>query len=260
MKKMRVTSIQNVLHWENEAANLNMFAELLEGLVGNTDLVVLPEMFNSGFSMQPQKIAQELQGSTVTWMRAQAKKLNAAICGSIAVSFEGDFFNQFIFVHPDGSIDVYNKRHCFRMSGEHLVYRCGNVRTLIQYRGWRILPQVCYDLRFAVFSRCQNDYDLVLYVANWPQARRTPWRCLLQARAIENLSYVVGVNRIGVDANDVAYSGDSMVIDFKGDILFDAQSQALCHTQILSLDDLESFRDKFPAWKDADSYQLLLEQ
>ena len=256
MSKLRVTSIQSVLHWENESANLSMFEEKLAALKGQTDLVVLPEMFNSGFSMTPKAIAQAADGATIGWMCRQAEKLEAAICGSLAVLFEGEYYNQFVFVHPSGRIDRYNKRHCFRMSGEHEVYRSGSQRVVIDYRGWRILPQVCYDLRFPVFSRAKNDYDLMIYVANCPQARRAPWRCLLQARAIENQSYVVGVNRIGEDANGIAYSGDSLSIDYLGEISFDSAAASVSDTQTLHLDRLASYRKKFPAWMDADDFEL----
>jgi len=258
MSILRVTSIQSELYWEDEQANLGMFEGKIKDLAGNTDLVVLPEMFNSGFSMQPAGFAQAHEGSTVHWMSAQAKKLNAAVCGSLAIRSEEAFYNQFVFVHPDGKIDRYNKRHCFRMSGEHLVYQPGKERLVIDYRGWRILPQVCYDLRFPVFSRSKNDVDLMIYVANWPQVRRAPWRCLLQARAIENLCYVVGVNRIGTDANDMRYSGDSLSIDFKGDTLFDSEDLAVVDTQKLQRDQLHSFREKFPAWMDGDRFEVSL--
>ena len=256
MSSLRVTKIQSSLYWEDEQANLQMFDEKLTGLLGGTDLVVLPEMFNSGFSMHPENFAQAKLGSTVLWMQEKAKALNAAVCGSLAIKTPAGFYNQFVFAHPDGKIDRYNKRHCFRMSGEHLVYQSGNERLVINYRGWRILPQVCYDLRFPAFSRSKNDVDLMIYVANWPQVRREPWRCLLQARAIENLSFVVGVNRIGQDANNVAYSGDSLSIDFKGNILFDSEGKDSCDTQVLSLTQLQEFRDKFPAWRDSDQFEI----
>lgn len=259
MNKLRVSTVQNILHWENEQANLQMYTDLIKPLVGKTDLVVLPEMFNSGFSMQPQNFAQSINSTTVEWMKQQAKMLNCAICGSIAIKENNSYVNKFIFVHPDGAVDQYNKRHCFRMSGENEVYASGKQKQVIEYCGWKILPQVCYDLRFPVFSRNQaaeNNYDLAIYVANWPQVRRKPWLTLLQARAIENLAYVIGVNRIGIDDNDVQYSGDSIVADFKGEVIFDHGDSATINTQTLELDLLKAFRCKFPAWMDADQFSM----
>ena len=272
MNEMRITSVQDVLHWEDEQSNLQMFTDLLSHLKGKTDLIVLPEMFNSGFSMRPEQFAQTIDGSTVRWMQQLAQQLDCAICGSLAIQEssslatqeisslaiqEGSgFVNKFIFVHPSGAIDQYNKRHCFRMSGEHEVYTPGVEKLIIDYRGWKILAQVCYDLRFPVFSRNENDYDLALYVANWPQVRRAPWLTLLQARAIENLAYVIGVNRIGEDDNGVIYSGDSIVVDYRGDVIFDHKDTASVHTQVLNLQALNDFREKFPAWMDADAFSL----
>ncbi len=260
MTTMRVTSVQSNLHWENETENLQMFAQQIAHLKGQTDLIVLPEMFNSGFSMQPAKVAQSMQGNTLKWMQQQAEQLNAAVCGSLAIqqkiAGKSAYVNKFIFVHPDGSVDQYNKRHCFRMSGENTLYQGGGERVVINYRDWRILPQVCYDLRFPVFSRNRDDYDLAIYVANWPAVRRMPWRILLPARAVENLAYVVAVNRLGEDANAIDHSGDSLVIDFKGSIVCDHQSAVSVHTNTLDLSTLQSFRDKFPAWLDADDFSL----
>ncbi|MEH6443625.1 MAG: amidohydrolase [Oceanospirillaceae bacterium] len=258
MNQLRITTVQNILHWEDEQANLQMFERQLASLQGQTDLVILPEMFNSGFSMSPQNIAQSMQGSTMSWMREQAKILNAAICGSIAIEEQGVYFNRFVFMRPNGVFDLYDKRHCFRMSGEHLVYSAGRARLVIEYLGWRILPQICYDLRFPVFSRNNNDYDLALYVANWPQVRRKPWQVLSQARAIENLCYVAAVNRVGLDGNDIEYSGDSLIADFKGDVLSDQQDRVSVQTLSLDLQVLQQFREKFPACEDADDFSLVV--
>jgi predicted amidohydrolase len=256
MHDLRVSTIQSSLHWEDEQANLTMFEQQLAELANQTDIIVLPEMFNSGFSMEPNGIAQTMQGNTVSWMQSQAKKLDAAICGSVAIKEGNAYVNRFIFAKPDGDIECYDKRHCFRMSGEHLVYRSGEHRLIIEYKGWRILPQICYDLRFPVFSRNQQDYDMVIYVANWPKVRRNPWRTLLQARAIENLAYCIGVNRVGFDGNDIEYSGDSLSIDFKGDVTFDHQDRVGVATHSLSLSALQQFKEKFPAWKDSDEFEL----
>lgn len=260
--QLRVTIVQSALHWEMEKENLSKFEDLISHHLDNslvtTDLIVLPEMFNSGFSMQPQGIAQDIDDNSVSWMRAMAEKYDVAICGSLAIKEEALFKNKFVFADPQGNIETYDKRHCFRMSGEHEVYRGGDKRVIINYRGWRILPQVCYDLRFPVFSRSNGDYDLILYVANWPKVRRNPWITLLQARAIENLSYVVGVNRIGSDGNQLDYSGDSMFVDFKGDIIECLEDKAQLSTQCFSKSTLNQFREKFPAWMDADDFLLKL--
>jgi predicted amidohydrolase len=265
MNELRVSTVQTELFWQDEQANLLMLEAKLAPLAKQTDLIVLPEMFNSGFSMSPEKVAQPFEGTTLKWMKAQAKALDSAICGSIAVIVNGKYLNRFIFVHPDGTTHSYDKRHCFRMSGEHEVYSAGNSKVIVEYRGWRILTQICYDLRFPVFSRNQFDaekdqheYDLMINVANWPEPRRNPWRVLAQARAVENLAYVVAVNRVGQDDNGNQYSGDSLVVDYQGDLIFDHQRLSAVHTSRLDLQNLVRYRKKFPAWLDADHFTLNL--
>ncbi len=257
MRDLRVTIIQSMLHWEDAEANRRMFAERISGLHGATDLVVLPEMFTTGFSMNSDQLFESMDGPTVSWMKEQAEQMEVAIYGSIIIKENGHYFNRGLFVFPDGRVTSYDKRHLFRMAKEHAHFSPGRERVIVEYRGWRILLQVCYDLRFPVFSRNRGDHDLMLYVANWPEARRYPWSQLLLARAIENQSYVVGVNRVGMDGKGIHYTGDSVIIDMKGGLLAacePATEQAV--TSTLEHQELSLFREKFPADLDADAFEL----
>lgn len=257
MNTLRTTLTQADLFWQNPKANRKYFTAVFEGLKGKTDLIVLPEMFTTGFSMQPELHAESVNGETVQWLKQQAKALNAAICGSMATLIETGFVNRFVFVTPEGEVLHYDKHHLFRMSQEPEKYQAGSERKIFHYKGWRILPQVCYDLRFPVFMRNRNDYDLAIVVANWPEPRRLAWRTLLQARAIENLSYVIGVNRVGKDGLGLNYTGDSLAVNFKGEVLVDkAPSTAFIETTTLDLDALNQFKNQFPAWRDADEFEL----
>jgi omega-amidase len=262
MQDLRVTLVQSMLHWEDAVANRDMFARKLEGLAGHTDLVVLPEMFTTGFSMRSAELAEEMDGATVEWLRQQAKQLDAAVYGSAIITEGGRYHNRGLFVEPDGTITHYDKRHLFRMANEQEHFAPGTQRVVVTWRGWRILLQVCYDLRFPVFSRARRrqdgfDYDLVLYVANWPEPRRYPWSQLLIARAIENLAFVVGVNRVGMDGKGIHYSGDSVALGPRGEALVEAGSsqEAIATTQ-LDRSELLAFREKFPAHMDADGFEL----
>ena len=225
MQDLRVTLVQRELQWEQPADNRQGIETAVAGLSGNTDVVVLPEMFTTGFSMNAVANAEEPGGETETWMRQLAIKLNSAVTGSIAVKVGDKIFNRMLFATPE-EVHFYDKRHLFRMAGEHQRYHGGSERVVVRWRDWRLLLQVCYDLRFPVFSRNRQDYDLVLYVANWPEPRRMHWRQLLVARAIENLACVVGVNRIGQDANGVDYNGDSLAIAADGELLADLQNHS----------------------------------
>ncbi len=261
---MHITLLQPNLFWHDPVANRAMLEERIFGLPEPTDLIVLPEMFTTGFTMDAPSVAEPMNLTTVRWLKQMAAQTGAVVTGSYIVQEKGQYFNRLIWMQPDGQFDTYDKRHLFRMAGEDTVYSAGTSRLVKEWKGWRICPLICYDLRFPVWSRNQQAgpnatdfaYDLLLYVANWPAARRNAWNVLLQARAIENLSYVVGVNRVGEDGNGHPYSGDSAVIDYKGDVLFHQTDTEIVHQQTLSLDELSAFRAKFPANLDADSFTL----
>ncbi|MBO0933946.1 amidohydrolase [Fibrella aquatilis] len=263
---MNITLLQTALHWQDPVANRAMLEETIFTLPQPTDLIVLPEMFTSGFTMEAAVVAEPMNLTTFRWMRQMAEQTNAAITGSYVVQ-EGNaagkrFYNRLIWMQPDGQWASYDKRHLFRMAGEEKAYMAGNQRLVCEWRGWRICPLVCYDLRFPVWSRNHAypdgmlDYDLLLYVANWPAPRQTAWDTLLQARAIENLSYVAGVNRVGTDGIGHPYTGGTALIDFKGDVLFRQYDTEAVHQQTLSLESLQAFRAKFPAYLDADTFTL----
>jgi len=256
MQNLKISLIQTPLDWQQPESNRIRLAGLMAPLAGQTDLVVLPEMFTTGFTMAPDEVAEPMSGPTLAWLKEQAATLGAAVCGSVVIEDQG-YRNRFLFVTPDGTVEHYDKRHLFRMANEHQYYRAGDVRTVIEYKGWRILPQVCYDLRFPVWCRNRDDYDLMLCVANWPSPRRHAWRTLLLARAIENQCYVAGVNRVGEDGKGLEYSGDSLLVDFKGQALLDAPGgEAFVKTGTLNAEDLQQFRHNFPAWQDADAFGI----
>lgn len=211
--------IQANLAWENPKQNCLYFQKQIEATNTKLDVVVLPEMFTTGFSMDAKQIAENLEGDTVSWMKSMAKKNDFAICGSLAIKEKETFYNRFIFVHPSGKMDFYDKKHAFTLAGEHKAYKTGNERKIITFRGWKICPQICYDLRFPVWSRNTKNYDVLIYVANWPNKRNLAWQTLLKARAIENMAYTIGINRVGTDANNLTYSGDSMIVDYLGKTL-----------------------------------------
>lgn len=256
MANLRVNLIQTDLIWEDAAANCAQLEEKLADLAGITDVIVLPEMFATGFSMS--EMGAEIgKGPALLWMQLQANRLGALIVGSLKVKQQNSLYNRLYAVHPDGTYQVYDKRHLFRMGGENDYYQAGDQQVVVSYAGWKIALFICYDLRFPVWSRNVNMvYDAAIYVANWPAARANAWRTLLQARAIENLAYVIGVNRIGTDGNDIAYCGDSLLIDFKGGLILDLASHDQISSAELSSAELAEFRAKFPAYLDADSFNL----
>ena len=223
MQDLTVSVIQSELFWEDPEANREAFAKQIAG-IENSDLIILPEMFTTGFSMRSNELAETMVGPSVAWMKAQARNSGAAINGSLIIKEEGKYYNRSIFTYQDGRVEHYDKRHLFRMADEHAHFSEGTERKIVELKGWRICLQVCYDLRFPVFSRNQNDYDLLIYVANWPEARADAWSTLLKARAIENQCYLIGVNRIGADTKGISYSGASVVLDAKGDELVDIGS------------------------------------
>ncbi|MEE4277917.1 MAG: amidohydrolase [Halieaceae bacterium] len=256
MHDLRVTLVQHPLAWENPADNRRQFEELLAAAAPQTDLILLPEMFTTGFSMNALANAEPAGGPTQDWMQRLAREHDCAVAGSIAVESGDAVFNRLLFVSAD-TVTTYDKRHLFRMAGEHKRYAMGCERVLVEWRGWRIKPEVCYDLRFPVFSRNRGDYDLLFFVANWPAPRAHHWRTLLQARAIENLACVVGVNRIGSDANGLDYVGDSLAIDARGILLADLADRDAVETVTFSAAELESYRKAFPAHMDADEFELV---
>jgi len=258
-EQLQTTLIQAPLHWHQPEKNREMFTALMAPLQGRTELIILPEMFTTGFTMAPEEVAEPEQGPTEQWLIEQAALLGAAICGSVAISTAEGFVNRMLFVTPEGEVQHYDKRHLFRMGGEHNHYQAGQARKVFNYRGWRILPLICYDLRFPVFSRNRDDYDLLICVANWPQARRQPWRILAQARAVENLCYVAAVNRCGSDANGLSYSGDSLLVDFSGEKKIDYPAgDTFVASATLDLSALQTFRQGFPANLDGDQFTIEL--
>lgn len=254
---LRISMIQAHIIWEDRAENLSYYEELIRRVRGRTDLVVLPEMFTTGFSMEPERLADEADGETVATVRSWAERYGIAIAGSFIAREGGRYFNRAFFITPD-SQSFYDKRHLFRMAGENKVYSAGDKRLVVSYRGWNICLMVCYDLRFPVWSRnVDNEYDLLVYVANWPEARRKVWKPLLQVRAIENMAYVCGVNRVGIDGKGFSYKGDSVVYSPKGKKLaYAGKREETTRTCVLSARELEAFREKFPVWKDADGFTL----
>lgn len=258
MSALRVTLVQQPLAWHDAVANREQFTCLLAPLAGTTDLIVLPETFTTGFSMEVGKLAEGADGPTVDWLKRQAAQLDAAITGSVITLSTGRYYNRLLWVQPDGTVRHYDKRHLFRMASEHEHFTPGRAALTLAWRGLRICPLVCYDLRFPVFSRrrAQLDYDLLLYVANWPAARADAWQALLPARAIENQAYVVAVNRTGVDGLQISYSGGSVALDFLGRPLVQLGAAPLIATATYPLEPLAAFREKFPAHLDADRFTL----
>ncbi|GGE99142.1 amidohydrolase [Hymenobacter cavernae] len=259
MPDFTVSFIQAALQWHDPAANRKELGRYIGQISIATDLIILPEMFTTGFTMEAPQMAEKMDGPTISWMREVAAGHDAVVTGSIIIVDEhGHYYNRLLWVRPDGSLSYYNKRHLFTMAGEHHTYSAGTERLVEEWRGWRICPLVCYDLRFPVWSRnsAEAPYDLLLYVANWPAVRRTAWMTLLRARAIENLAYTVGVNCVGVDGNSISYAGDSALLDMRGEYLVEVGNQESSITRLLRRDDLEAFRSRFPALQDADPFTL----
>ena len=254
---LRVTVVQTEIAWQAPATNRRALAAHLRGLLGHTDLIVLPEMFSTGFSMDAEGLAETMDGPSVGWMREEAAATGCVITGSLIVRDGDHCYNRLVWARPDGTLDHYDKRHLFRMANEQRHYAAGSRRLIVELKGWRLCPLICYDLRFPVWSRSWGDYEVLLYVANWPQRRAHAWSTLLKARAIENLSYVVGVNRIGKDGNGATYAGDSVVLDFLGQPLSSEGGGDRVETAVLDLESLQAYRRSFPAHLDADRFELL---
>jgi predicted amidohydrolase len=282
MSTLSITTIQADLQWEDKDANLRRLEEKILGIPGSTELVVLPEMFSTGFSMRPEALAERMDGPAVDWMRRVAARKKIILTGSLIIEEEGKYFNRLLWMLPSGQYGQYDKRHRFAYAGENEHYTAGDKRLVASVKGWKVLLLVCYDLRFPVWSRQAPqsgipgagphsgigatpavsaaaqapEYDLLVYVANWPERRSHAWKTLLQARAIENQCYVVGVNRVGNDGNGIAHSGDSMIIDPLGEVLYHGVGKEEVSTLILQKERLEEIRHRFPFWKDADHFNI----
>lgn len=253
---MKIAIIQSPLIWENPKANRILFEEKINALTDDVDLIVLPEMFSTGFTMKPESVAENMNGETIIWLKALSKTKNAAITGSLVITEKDKFYNRLVFVFPSGEIQFYDKRHLFSLAGEEKVYTSGTKKLIIEYKGFKICPLICYDLRFPVFARNVENYDVLLYVANWPKPRITAWNALLKARAIENMSYVVGVNRIGVDQNNYVYNGNSQVIDYLGEELVQANELEGVFITTLDKEKLQETRSKLGFLNDKDQFMV----
>ncbi len=263
MRDLKITLLQSDLYWEEIDANLSAFEEKIWQIGQDTDVIVLPEMFTTGFTMNAHNLGEHMNMRTFKWMRQMADQTGALILGSFVAKVHDKFYNRLLWMEPGGNYKTYDKRHLFRMANEHKTYSSGESLLVAEWKGWRICPLICYDLRFPVWSRNTYDalakrlnYDLLIYVANWPTARVEAWSALLKARAIENLSYVVGVNRVGVDGNSVEYNGSSTIIGPKGEVIFSSEGVETIKTLELSTNSLKAFRDKFPAYYDADEFSI----
>ncbi len=256
--QLHITLIQPDIVWEDKAANLGHYENMLATISGPRHVVVLPEMFSTGFSMAPEGLAEPMSGSSVLWMKAMAKQHRCILTGSLIIEEEGNYYNRMLWVQPDGHIIHYDKRHLFGYANEDQHYTGGETRVIAQVNGWRINLMVCYDLRFPVWARNRDaEYDVLLYVANWPEVRSLAWRTLLQARAIENQSFTVGVNRVGADAKGNNYSGDSSVFGPLGETIWQHSHTEAIHTITLEKETLTAIREKLPFLKDADKFMLL---
>lgn len=272
MSTLSVTIIQTQLHWEDKTANRLMLEEKINSIKERTELVLLPEMFSTGFSMKAGSLAENMEGETVQWMKRIAMEKKIILAGSLIIEEKGHYYNRLVWMLPNGSYGQYDKRHLFAYAGEDKHYSAGTKRLIASVKGWKINLLVCYDLRFPVWARQSpitshhNDdkntpeYDLLVYVANWPERRIHAWKTLLQARAIENQCYVVGVNRTGKDGNDIYYSGESMVIDAMGEVLYTKKDEEDIHTIILENKNVETVREKLPFLKDADDFVIVNDQ
>lgn len=256
MQPLTLSLVQSVTHWHDCAANLDLFDAWLTEVPDESALVLLPEMFSTGFTMASREVAQTMQGDAVTWLRERAAGISKHICASVVIVDAGHYFNRFICAAPTGELFTYDKRHRFRMAGEHEHYSAGQDRLVFEVNGWRVLASVCYDLRFPVWLRNAEEYDVMVCLANWPAARQSAWNTLLRARSIENQAFVAGVNRVGTDGNGVVYAGGSGIYAPDGEILAEQLEQADIITATLNPATLLSLRSDFPVWQDADKFRL----
>ncbi len=264
MAALTISLIQSNLYWEDKERNLRQFETKIAGLPGDSQVAVLPEMFSTGFSMRPEALAEKMDGPTMAWLKKTARDNRKIITGSMIIEEEGRYYNRLIWMLPNGTFYHYDKRHLFAYAGENDHYHAGDKRLIVQVNGWKLCLQVCYDLRFPVWARQKTNpgdteglYDILLYVANWPQRRSLPWKTLLQARAIENQAYVIGLNRVGNDGNDIYHSGDSSLIDPLGNIIWQQAEDESIFTYTFIKEDLEKVREQFPFLNDADPFMIL---
>jgi omega-amidase len=264
MSTLTISIIQTVLHWEDRQENLRMLEEKIRNIKERTEVIVLPEMFSTAFSMKPEQLSETMEGETMEWLRNIAAEKRAIITGSIIIKEHEQYFNRLIWMQPDGKYGFYDKRHLFAYAGEDKHYAAGNKRLIASVKGWKVNLQVCYDLRFPAWSRHnfaategQPEFDLLIYVANWPERRNHAWKTLLQARAIENQCFVVGVNRVGKDGNDIYHSGDSMIVNAMGEVLYTKSHDEDVHTITLQKEEVDEIRTKLPFWKDGDKFMIL---
>jgi predicted amidohydrolase len=253
---MKIALIQTPLAWENPTENRSHLVQQITGFMEDVDLIVLPEMFASGFTMNPKAVAETMQGETISWLQHLAKAKDCAITGSLVIEENGNYYNRLVFVFPSGDIKTYDKRHLFTLAGEDKVYTAGIDKLIVEYKGFRICLLVCYDLRFPVFSRNVEDYDVLLYVANWPKPRVNAWDILLKARAVENMCYTIGVNRIGTDNNHLEYVGHSQAVDFLGNYLLEPQETEGVFIVKLDKNKMLETRSKLAFLNDKDTFEI----
>lgn len=253
---MKIALIQSNLIWENPAANRKYFEDRINQINEDIDLIILPEMFTTGFTMNPKSVSETMNGETVLWLKSLAKSKNCAITGSLIIEENNNFHNRLVFVFPDESIQFYDKKHLFTLAGENKIYTAGNQKLVVEYLGFKICPLICYDLRFPVFARNDVDYDVLIFVANWPKTRINAWNVLLKARAIENMCYTIGVNRIRTDNNNLDYNGQSQVVDCMGNYLIDPQENEGVFITVLDKNYLQETRNKFNFLEDRDLFEI----
>ena len=253
---MKIALIQTSLVWENPKQNRKNLDEKITAISETIDLIVLPEMFTSGFTMNPKNVTETMSGETISWLKSLTKKKNCAITGSLVITENENFYNRLVFVFPSGEIQYYDKRHLFTLAGEDKVYTSGKDKLIVEYKGFKICPLICYDLRFPVFARNVESYDVLIYVANWPKPRINAWDILLKARAIENMSYTIGVNRVGEDFNKHEYIGHSQAIDFLGNYLIEPQELEDVYIIVLDKKSMQDAREKFGFLNDKDRFTI----
>ena len=252
-----ITTVQSNLYWENKEKNFYHFQQIIENLKNKTDIIILPEMFTTGFSMKPSKFAEKMTGNSVKWLQKMSVKTNSGIIGSIIIEEENNYYNRLIFAKPDSSIEYYDKRHLFGMANEDKFYTAGNTQKIFEYKKWKIKALICYDLRFPVWSRNNNNYDILLFVANWPEKRIMHWKTLLKARAIENQAFVIGVNRIGKDGNGIPHSGDTATYNPNGEKISKTKANIeTTETLTLFKNDLVKIKEKLPFSNDRDLFKI----